>query len=190
MEGKLLIFSAPSGAGKSTIVRHLLSCGLPLEFSISATSRQARGTEKNGVEYYFLTPKSFREKIDRDEFLEWEEVYSGQYYGTLKSEAERIWQAGRHILFDIDVMGGLNLKRKYPDRSLAIFVSPPSLEILEKRLRARGTDAEDALQKRIGKAEEEMTKAKEFDIILVNDVLEETLKEAEKIVRDFIGTEN
>ncbi len=186
MEGKLIIFSAPSGAGKSTIVRHLLSCGLPLEFSISATSRLPRGTEKNGIEYYFLTPQEFRKKIDDNEFLEWEEVYPGQYYGTLKNEAERIWKKGKHIIFDIDVMGGINLKEKYPERSLSVFVSPPSPEILEKRLRARNTDTEEALMKRIGKAGKEMLYAGKFDVILINDVLEETLEKAEKLVREFL----
>jgi len=186
MNGKLIIFSAPSGAGKSTIVRHLLACRLPLEFSISATSRKPRGNEKDGVEYYFLSPAQFRENIRKGAFMEWEEVYADQYYGTLKSEAERIWNTGRHILFDIDVMGGLNLKKMYPERALAIFVAPPSLEILEQRLRARGTDPEEALAKRIGKAKKEMEYSGDFDVILVNDRLEETLQRAEKLVRDFL----
>jgi len=186
MEGKLLIFSAPSGAGKSTIVRHLLSIGLPLEFSISATSRLPRGAEQDGVEYYFMSPEEFRAKVSAGAFLEWEEVYHNQFYGTLKSEAQRIWDSGKHILFDIDVQGGLNLKQQYPERSLAIFVSPPSLEVLENRLRARGTDSEEALTKRIGKAAEEMKFSERFDVIIVNDVLEKTLIEAENAVRSFL----
>lgn len=190
MKGKLIIFSAPSGAGKSTIVRHLLSCGLPLEFSVSATSRKPRGSEKNGVEYYFLTPYEFREKVRLGEFMEWEEVYPDQFYGTLKSEAERIWNRGKHILFDIDVMGGLNLRKQFPGSSLAVFVSPPSLEVLEKRLRERGTDSEEAVAKRIGKAGQEMAYAGEFDVVLVNDILKETLINAEKLVRDFLQTDN
>jgi len=187
MKGKLFIFSAPSGAGKSTIVRHLMDRDPGLEFSISATSRKAREGELHGREYYFITPGTFREKIDSGEFIEWEEVYPGQYYGTLKSELERIWDSGKSAVFDIDVMGGLNLKKEFGNRALALFVMPPSLEVLEKRLRSRATDDEDALKKRIDKAEYEMTFASQFDRILINDSLVDTLAQAELTVTNFLG---
>lgn len=187
MSGKLFIFSAPSGSGKSTIVQHLMDRGLGLEFSISATSRKARGGELNGREYYFISPVEFRKKIDNKEFIEWEEVYPDQYYGTLKSEVDRIWSEGKSALFDIDVMGGLNLKKEFGTRALSLFVMPPSLEVLEERLRARATDDEEALKKRIGKAEYEMTFASQFDHILINDSLEDALAEAELIVKNFLG---
>ena len=186
MEGKLFIFSAPSGSGKSTIVQHLMHQKLGLAFSISATSRKPRKGEMNGKEYHFVTPDRFRELIDQQEFLEWEEVYPGQYYGTLRSEVVRIWEKGEHAVFDIDVIGGLNLKKEFGKQACAIFVSPPNLEELENRLRSRNTDDEDSLQKRLGKAEYEMTFAEEFDHILVNDTLEQTLQEAERLVKDFI----
>ena len=186
MEGKLLIFSAPSGSGKSTIVRHLMKLNLGLAFSISATSRLPRAGEEDGREYHFISPDSFRRKIDNNEFLEWEEVYPEQYYGTLKSEVDRIWEEGYHALFDIDVLGGLNLKKEYGEKALAIFVKPPSLQILEERLRSRGSDDEESLQKRIGKAEYELSFAPEFDLILVNDSLEKALADAEKIVQEFL----
>jgi guanylate kinase len=186
MEGKLFIFSAPSGSGKSTIVQHLMQQKLGLAFSISATSRKPRKGEMNGREYHFVTPERFRELIDQQEFLEWEEVYPGQYYGTLRSEVVRIWEKGEHAVFDIDVMGGLNLKKQFGEQACAIFVSPPNLEELENRLRYRNTDDEDSLQKRLGKAEYEMTFAEEFDHILVNDTLEHALQEAERLVKDFI----
>jgi guanylate kinase len=187
MEGKLLIFSAPSGAGKSTIVSHLMGLDLDLAFSISATSRAPRGKETNGREYHFISPEEFREKIARGEFLEWEEVYPGQYYGTLKSELEGIWSGGRHALFDIDVAGGLNLKKAFGEKALAVFIEPPSLDVLEQRLRKRKTDDEEALQKRLDKAAYEMGFAREFDHVLVNDVLETALAEAEQVVRTFLS---
>ena len=186
MEGKLLIFSAPSGAGKSTIVRHLMQLDLGLEFSISATSRRPREDERQGREYYFITEGEFRRKIDNHEFIEWEEVYPGCYYGTLRSELERIWNQGKHALFDIDVQGGLNLKRDFGEQALAVFVMPPSMEILEKRLRTRGTDEAGSLQKRLDKAASEMKFATRFDRILVNDQLDGTLNEAESMVRNFL----
>ncbi|MCP4313604.1 MAG: guanylate kinase [Bacteroidetes bacterium] len=187
MEGKLLIFCAPSGSGKSTIVQHLMKLGLGLAFSISATSRKPRQGEVHGREYHYITPQLFREKIENNEFIEWEEVYPDQYYGTLKSEVDRIWDEGHHALFDIDVVGGLNLKKAYGGKALSIFVEPPSIEVMEERLRSRGTDDEESLQKRVGKAEYELSFAPEFDYILVNDSLEKALKDAETMVRDFLS---
>ena len=187
MQGKLFIFSAPSGSGKSTIVQHLMTLNLGLSFSISATSREPRGEESHGKEYYFLTPEGFRSKIEEHAFVEWEEVYPGQFYGTLKSELERIWDLGQHALFDIDVMGGINLKALYGERACAIFIQPPSMEVLEERLRLRGTEDESSLRKRLEKASDEMQYASQFDHILVNDQLEKTLKEAEILVRNFIS---
>jgi guanylate kinase len=186
MRGKLFIFSAPSGSGKSTIVQHLMQKELGLAFSISATSREPRANEQDGREYHFLSPEDFRERISRDEFIEWEEVYPGKYYGTLRSELERIWNEGKHALFDIDVMGGLNLKKQFGSQACAIFVSPPSLEVLEQRLRARGTDSASSIRERLAKAEEEMKLAPRFDHILVNDRLEIALEEAEQLVRNFL----
>jgi len=186
MKGKLLIFSAPSGAGKSTIVQHLMKQDLGLEFSISATSRAPRTGETNGLEYHFITPEEFRDKIQEKAFIEWEEVYPDQYYGTLYSEVERIWKGGDHAIFDIDVVGGLNLKREYGDMACSIFIQPPSREILEQRLRSRGTDDEASLQKRLGKALYEMEHASRFDHIVVNDSLEKALAEAENLVRNFL----
>lgn len=187
MEGKLLIFSAPSGAGKSTIVRHLLESNPGLAFSISATSRRPRAGEKDGRDYYFITPEAFRRKIENHEFIEWEEVYPGLFYGTPRSELERIWNRGMHALFDIDVHGGLNLKKKFGDNALSVFVMPPSLKVLEERLKARGTDGSEDLQLRLDKAEAEMQLAPRFDRILVNDHLESTLKEAQTMVQNFLG---
>jgi len=187
MEGKLLIFCAPSGAGKSTIVQHLVHLDLSLAFSISATSRKPRGGEQHGREYYFIDPDQFRAKIENNAFVEWEEVYPEQYYGTLRSEVERIWQAGQHALFDIDVAGGMNLKEAFGKRALSVFVSPPSLEVLEQRLRSRGTDDEASMKKRLGKARYEMGFAPRFDHVLVNDVLDDALLEAETIVRKFLS---
>ena len=154
--GKLIVFSAPSGSGKTTLVQHLLSQSLPLGFSISATSRAPRGKEQNGIDYHFMTPKEFQEKIQQDAFLEYEEVYQGLYYGTLLSELNRLWNQEKHILFDIDVIGGLNIKKKYPNNTLAIFVQPPSIKILEERLKKRATDSEETIQKRIQKAQMEI----------------------------------
>lgn len=190
MDGKLIIFSAPSGSGKTTIVHHLLETDLGLAFSISATSRKPRSNENEGVDYYFLDPETFRYKIENGSFLEWEEVYENQYYGTLRTEVERLWKEGKHVLFDIDVVGGLNLKKIYGHKALAIFVQPPSLKIMEKRLRKRGSDSEDQIMRRIAKAKEELAFSSKFDFILINDSLEKTLKEAEELVREFILNNN
>lgn len=185
MPGKLIIFSAPSGSGKTTLVRHLLKSLKGLRFSVSATSRPPRDNEVHGKDYYFLSGESFREKIEQGAFLEWEEVYPGQYYGTLRSEVDRLLEQGFHVLFDIDVEGGLNLKRYYGVRALAVFVRPPSLEVMEERLRARGTDNEEQLKKRLKKAGKEMEYASQFDRILVNDQLDEARREAVSLVRRF-----
>lgn len=187
MQGKLIILSAPSGSGKTTIVRHLLALGLGLEFSISATSRDPRGNEKDGVDYYFIDPGTFLKKVEEGQFLEWEEVYANQYYGTLRSEVERIRKKGNSVIFDIDVVGGLNLKKVFGDDALAIFVRPPSLEVMEQRLRARGTDSEEQLKKRLSKAAEEMTYAEEFDHVIVNNILSESLAMTENCVKDFLN---
>jgi guanylate kinase len=187
MHGKFIIFSAPSGSGKTTIVKHLLESGLPIEFSISATSRQPRGEEKHGKDYYFLTTEEFKKRIKTEDFIEWEEVYQGNYYGTLKSEIQRIWALGKHVVFDIDVKGGVNLKNMYPDITLAIFIRPPSVEELEKRLIARSTDDEATIKKRISKAKEELGYAEKFDIVIVNDNLDEAKAKAHKVVSDFIN---
>ncbi len=184
--GKLVIFSAPSGSGKTTIVRELLKCFPQFEFSISATSRQPRGQEQHGVDYYFLSNEEFRERVERGEFVEWEEVYPGTCYGTLKSEMERIWSKGNVIIFDVDVMGGINLKRLFGDDACSVFIMPPSIEELERRLRGRGTDAEEVIKKRIGKAEFELSKSNAFDHIIVNDVLEVAVNEARSIIENFL----
>ena len=187
MKEKLLIFSAPSGAGKSTIVQHLMKLNLGMEFSISATSREPREGEVDGREYHFVSPGKFREMIKEDAFIEWEEVYPDQYYGTLYSEVDKIWTLGKHAIFDIDVVGGLNLKSRYGEKACAIFIQPPTLEVLEQRLRSRGTDNEASLQKRLGKARFEMTHAGQFDHIIINDTLEHSLVEAERIVKEFLA---
>jgi guanylate kinase len=187
MNGKLIIFSAPSGAGKTTIVKHLLQSGLPLEFSISACSRKPRTGEVNGRDYYFLSEEEFRQKIQNNEFIEWEEVYAGNYYGTLRSEIERIWAKGKHVLFDIDVKGGVNLKKLFPNKTLSIFVEPPSVEELERRLIGRSTDDEETIRKRVDKAVYELGFADQFDVVIVNDILAEAQKKAIKIVSDFIA---
>lgn len=182
MEGKLIIFSAPSGSGKTTIVKQLLANNPNLGFSISACTRDKRGrSEQDGQDYYFLTPDEFRKKIDEDAFVEWEEVYPGAYYGTLKSEIERIWASGKHVIFDVDVKGGLALKNYYKERALAIFVKVPSLEILEDRLRSRGTESEESLSKRIFKMKFEWAFQDKFDVVLVNDQLEEAVIEAKRL---------
>ena len=188
MQGKLIIFSAPSGAGKTTIVRHLLDKDLNLEFSISATSRGKRHTETDGKDYYFLTPEEFRSKIGNDEFLEWEEVYTGTYYGTLKSEVERIRNMGKNVIFDVDVVGGSNIKKYFGDEALAVFVQPPSVEELRNRLVLRSTDAPEVIEKRVAKAEYELTFANQFDVIVVNEDLEKAFIEAEDCIRKFITT--
>lgn len=184
--GKLVIFSAPSGSGKTTIVRELLKRFDCFEFSISATSRQPRGAEQNGIDYYFLTNEEFKERVARDEFVEWEEVYQGTCYGTLKSEMERIWNNGKVIIFDVDVMGGINLKRLFGDDACSMFIMPPSIEELERRLRGRGTDAEEVIQKRIAKAEFEISKAPEFDHVVINDKLDIAVEEAAGIITSFL----
>ncbi|MBR5856130.1 MAG: guanylate kinase [Bacteroidales bacterium] len=185
MNKKVIIFSAPSGAGKSTIVGYLLKKFPFLEFSVSATSRKPRGEEVNGKHYYFFSTDQFETKIKNGEFIEYEEVYSGSYYGTLKSEVERIWDKGNIIIFDIDVKGGVNLKRLYGANALAIFIQPPSVEELRNRLIGRGTDSAEAIERRVAKAQEELAYANKFDRIIVNDNLEEALKEAENCVSEF-----
>ncbi len=184
--GKLVIFSAPSGSGKTTIVRELLKLFPEFEFSISATSRQPRGQEQHGVDYYFLSNEEFRQRVERDEFVEWEEVYEGTCYGTLKSEVERIWSKGNVIIFDVDVMGGINLKRLFGEDACSMFIMPPSVEELERRLRGRGTDSEEVIQKRIAKAEFELSKSPEFDHTVVNDDLQVAVDEAASIIRNFL----
>jgi guanylate kinase len=185
---KVVVFSAPSGSGKTTIVRHLLQKFPQLGFSISACTRDKRGrSEENGKDYYFLTPEDFRTRIDNNEFVEWEEVYEGAFYGTLKSEVERIWDSGRSVIFDVDVKGGISLKDFYKERALTIFVKVPSIESLRERLKGRGTETEDSLSRRLFKVQFEMGFQDHFDVVLLNDNLEETLKEAEKIVSDFLG---
>jgi guanylate kinase len=186
-KGKLIIFSAPSGSGKSTIVNYLLAQGVPIEFSISACSRAPRGEEKNGEHYYFLSPEEFRSKVEAGEFLEWEEVYPGRYYGTLRSEVSRIWAKGKQVIFDIDVVGGVNLKKQYGAQALSVFIKAPSVAVLKERLVARNTEDEVNLNMRLEKAEEEMTFAKDFDIVIVNDDLKTTQEEAFQKVTDFIN---
>lgn len=185
-QGKLIIFSAPSGAGKTTIVKHLLTKFPSLSFSISATTRELRGDEQNDKDYYFISKEDFLHKVARQEFVEFEEVYSGTFYGTLRSEIQRIWDADKHVIFDIDVEGGLRLKRKYENDALAIFVQPPSLEVLKERLTGRGTDSAEKLQERFIKAEKELSYADKFDVVLKNFDLQTACLEAEKLVGDFI----
>lgn len=185
-EGKAIILSAPSGSGKTTLVRHLLSKFPQLAFSISACTRDKRGKEKDGRDYYFLSPEEFREKIDNSEFVEWEEVYPDHYYGTLKSEVDRIWAAGHHLVFDVDVVGGLNLKSYFGQSALAIFVMPPDIPTLEKRLRKRGTDGEEKIRKRMSRAKKELITADQFDEIILNDKLDDSKKKVEQLVKAFI----
>ena len=188
MDNKVIIFSAPSGAGKSTIVNHLLGLHPELEFSISATSRAPRGQEQHGIEYYFYTADEFRKMIAEDKFVEYEEVYSGSFYGTLRSEVERIWAKGHAIVFDIDVQGGVNLKRIFGDKALSVFIQAPSVEVLRERLVGRGTDSEEAIEKRIAKATSEMEfAAGKFDYVLINDNLQSALAEAEDTISRFLG---
>jgi len=188
MSGKLIIFSAPSGAGKTTIVKRLLADhGDKMSFSISASTREPRTGEVDGKDYYFISKEDFLHKVAKQEFIEFEEVYSGTFYGTLRKEVERIWAMGKSVIFDIDVVGGLRLKSKFPDEALAIFVNPPSLEVLKERLRGRGTDSEEKLQERFAKAELELSYADKFDVVLNNFDLETACKEAEELVLDFIG---
>jgi guanylate kinase len=185
--GKAVIFSAPSGSGKTTIVKHLLTNNPKLGFSISACTRDKRGRdEQNGKDYYFLTPEEFKDKIDQNAFVEWEEVYEGNFYGTLKEEVQRIWDQGRHVIFDVDVKGGLNLKEYFGDKALAVFVKVPSLDVLNSRLKDRGTESEESLSRRLYKAKFEMTFENKFDVSLVNDNIEKSYSEAEKLVNHFI----
>lgn len=187
-QGKCIIFSAPSGAGKTTIVRYLLAQNLGLEFSISACSRPARGTEINGNDYFFFSAKAFKQKIEEGAFLEWEEVYKDMFYGTLKSEIERIWSNGNAVIFDVDVVGGLNLKRIFGDKALAVFVNPPSIEALEERLRYRSTETEEKIQTRLAKAKQELARANEFDYVLNNFHLETACEEAKAKVQAFLAS--
>ena len=186
-KGKLFVFSAPSGSGKTTIVRHLLSQErLNLEFSISVTSREPRGIEKEGVDYYYISKEEFIQKVKREEFVEWEEVYPDNFYGTLKTEVERIWASGKHVIFDIDVVGGLRIKKKFPEETLAVFVKPPDINELLRRLKKRATESEDKIKMRVAKAYVEMATAPQFDTIILNDDLQKALKEAEDLVEEFI----
>lgn len=185
-QGKLIVFTAPSGSGKTTIVRHILKTFPETAFSVSATTRQRRPHETHGVDYYYLSLETFKLWVENDAFGEWEEVYPGQFYGTLRSEISRLHQVGKHVVFDVDVKGALSIKRNYPVDTLTVFIKVPSMDILEQRLRARGTETEEGLKKRLAKAEYELTFESLFDIVLVNDVLEDTLRQAEDIVRKFL----
>lgn len=188
-KGKLVIFTAPSGGGKTTVVRHLLQCYETLAFSTSATTREKRPKETHGKDYYFLSVEEFQEKIDQNAFIEWVEVYNGQYYGTLKSEVERIWSTEKHVLFDVDVKGALKLGELYPKDSLAIFLKPPTPEVLFERLRSRNTESKNSLKKRIERAKMELSMESSFDLILINDILSETLDDAEALVETFLNIE-
>lgn len=187
-QGKLIIFSAPSGSGKTTIVRHLLASNPNLGFSISACTRPKREkAEEHGRDYYFLSPEEFKRRIDSDEFVEWEEVYAGSFYGTLKAEIQRIWDMGKHVVFDVDVKGGLSLKKYYQEKALAVFVKCPSMEVLEERLRLRKTDSEESIAARLFKVRFEMSFEDKFDVTLINNDLDQALADAQKLVDDFIG---
>lgn len=187
MADKCVIFSAPSGSGKSTIINYLLGQGLPLRFSISATSRAPRGTERDGVEYYFLTPDEFRRRVADDQFLEYEEVYHDKFYGTLKSEIERIHAEGDNVIFDVDVVGGCNIKRYFGDKALSVFIQPPSVEELRKRLISRGTDTPEVIESRVAKATYELGFADKFDKVIINDDLEKAERETLEVVRQFLN---
>lgn len=188
--GKLIIFSAPSGSGKTTIVRHLLKQPeLNLAFSVSATSREPRGAEKDGQHYYFMTTNEFKKHIKNEDFLEWEEVYRDCFYGTLKSEVERLWAEGKNVIFDIDVVGGLRIKKKFPQETLAVFVKPPSVDELKIRLKKRSTESEDKINMRVAKASVEMATAPQFDKIIKNYDLDTALKEAHQLVADYVGAD-
>ena len=186
MQGKVIIVSAPSGAGKTSIVRHLLEEVPELKFSISATTRHKRDYEEDGKDYYFITPENFKERLANDEFLEWQEVYKNQYYGSLKCEVERIWNNGQTVIFDVDVLGGLNIKKFYGDNALAVFIEPPTIEELVNRLKKRGTETEESLKKRVDKAEYEMSFADQFDKIVLNDDLKTAQQEMIDLVRGFL----
>jgi guanylate kinase len=187
MTNKCIIICAPSGAGKTSITKFLLAQDLNLKFSVSACTREKRAGEEDRKDYYFLTPHAFKQKIAANEFVEWEEVYTNQFYGTLKAEIERIWQQGNHVIFDVDVKGGLSLKNYFKEKALTIFVKAPSIEILEARLRKRGTETEEKIQKRLAKAGKEMSYADKFDVTIVNDVLENAQKETYRIVNSFLS---
>lgn len=185
-KGKLVIFSAPSGSGKSTIIHHLLENGMNLTFSISATSRAPRGNEQNGVEYFFLTPEEFKERIARNEFVEYEEVYPNRFYGTLKSQVDKQLEAGQNVIFDVDVVGGCNIKKLYGERALSVFIQPPSIEELRRRLNGRNTDTPEVIEDRIAKAAYELSFAPKFDVVIVNDILEKAQKEAFELIDQFL----
>jgi len=185
-KGKIIIFSAPSGSGKTTLVKWLLGQDLNLHFSISATSRTSRSTEVDGTDYYFLSPEAFREKISENAFLEWEEVYADKFYGTLKSEVERILNEGKHVLFDVDVKGGITIKKHFGEEALSVFVQSPSIQELQNRLEARGTDSAEIIQERVEKAAYELTFAPQFDVIIINDVLEIAKQDCLKKIQDFL----
>ena len=190
MQGKLIIFSAPSGSGKSTIINKLMSeYGLQGRFSISATSRKPRGSEQDGVEYYFLTEEDFRRRISEGDFLEYEEVYPGCFYGTLRTEVDRTLARGENVILDIDVQGGLNVKKIYGDRALTLFIQPPSIERLRERLERRGTDAPEVIKRRLAKAETELSFAPKYDAVVVNDDLEEACRDAARVIEDFLSTD-
>lgn len=186
MSGKLIIFSAPSGSGKTTIVKHLLTKPFKLEFSISACNREPREGEVHAKDYYFLSTNDFKQKINDNAFVEWEQVYSDRFYGTLKSEIDRIWDKGNNVLFDVDVVGGVNIKKQYGDKALSVFVKPPSVKALKERLTGRGTDSKQEIEKRLAKAEEELAYADKFDVVLVNDDLQEAKADAEKLLTEFL----
>lgn len=188
-KGKLIIFSAPSGCGKSTIISALRDRGMQFEFSVSATSRQPRGTERDGIEYHFMTPDQFRSKIENGEFIEYEEVYKDQFYGTLRSEVENRLDAGRNVIFDIDVKGAVNVKRQYGSRAVSLFIMPPSIDELSRRLHSRGTETEQQIQKRLAKAQLEISYSDQFDHMVVNDILEKAITEAETIINSFLQCE-
>ena len=187
MNGKLIIFSAPSGSGKSTIINYLLKQNLNLAFSISATSRPPRGEEKHGVEYFFLSPDEFRQRISNNEFLEYEEVYKDRYYGTLKAQVEKQLEAEQNVVFDVDVVGGCNIKKFYGDRALSLFIQPPCVEELRRRLIGRGTDASEVIEHRVAKAEYELSFASKFDKVIINDDLEAAKAEALKVIKEFLN---
>ncbi len=184
---KIVILSAPSGSGKTTIMQRVVADFPQLEFSVSATSRAPRGNEQHGVEYYFMTREQFLTDVDAGRFVEWEEVYDGCHYGTLRSEMERIWKSGKTIIFDVDVRGGVNLKKLFGDQALSIFIMPPSVEVLRERLISRGTDTPEAIEKRVAKAEEEIAFAPQFDVVVVNDILEDAITEVETKVNAFLS---
>jgi len=186
MEGKLIIFSAPSGSGKTTIVNHLLKQGLPLQFSVSACTREPRENEKDGRDYYFLTSEEFKKRIEQNAFIEWEEVYENQFYGTLKTELNRIWNLNKHVVFDVDVAGGLNLKKKFGSQALSIFVMPPAISVLKERLENRSTDSPETIKIRLEKAKSELNYADKFDRVIINDQLNNAVMEACNAIKDFL----